>query len=176
MSVSASEFNAVLGWGIAVLALKTILCNFLTVRARFGSQTFATKEDAHIPGGILFKFALLAFGPLTSQDTVTRLSGIVRNSLENEPFFFFTAFAYNALNAAPADCTCGVLLVKLYVVTRILHALTYLFAVQPFRAVFWLSGVAVMAYMAFRIVVTTSAQANILEFHNEVIKAVRDEF
>ncbi|KAJ9448166.1 hypothetical protein DIPPA_12342 [Diplonema papillatum] len=113
-----------------VLTIKMMAMHVLTIRARVGSQDYKTSEDA------LFGFLtpLMRAGPGIPLE---RLLGIVRNSIENEPFFLLVAFALQLFSTPPQAYATYL---QAYAATRCLHAVSYLLKLQPFRGIFFGAG------------------------------------
>eukprot|EP00051_Salpingoeca_urceolata_P003336 m.57062 g.57062 ORF g.57062 m.57062 type:complete len:172 (-) comp12693_c0_seq1:35-550(-) len=137
----------------AVLVLKISIVHILQIRARFIRSDYKTPEDSaglmRILGPI-FKVLLLAFGPFGSKDFTFRLDGVCQNSAENEPFFLALAYAWGAFCTVPDF---AVLILKVYWIARVVHALAYLFVrVQPFRAVGFLTGLGLQIFVAVQVV------------------------
>jgi len=125
-----SDFNqAVLRCG-SILAIKLGALNLLTVRSRMIKNDFTTGrpskqawiEDTSMPAWIggFFKVALGAFGPSPPTE---RFSGLVANTVENEPLFMCLAVAVATLGT-PGEI--GATLVNTYLYGRCFHALVYL--------------------------------------------------
>ena len=117
-----SVLNQVAG----ILVLKMMLMHFLTIRARYMSNRHKWQEDARTAQSLVgdtIKVLTLCWGP---QIDVDRLSGVVSNSIENEPFFLIAA---SMLGGGSDD------LMWAYCIARCLHAFFFLVKLQPFRGI-----------------------------------------
>ena len=125
-----ASYNEAVVMGASLLAIKVGALNILTARSRFVHGDLATgrpggqawKEDGAMPGwtATFFKCSLCAFGPSPPTE---RFTGLVANSVENEPFFLALAVAVATLGEpGPWAPT----LVKTYVAGRYFHALVYM--------------------------------------------------
>ena len=75
-----------------------------------------------------------------------RLVGCAVNCTENELFFLALGAALSAYGTVPAN---GADLVKVYVYSRVVHNVTFVFSFpQPCRAAAWLAGIAPMMALA----------------------------
>ena len=130
------------------LGLKLAVTHLLTIRTRLLTTSFKTAEDStDIPAPLvaLFKVLLGAYGP--PQD-MARLQGCVSNSLENEPQLLAMALMLGL--SGKANDT-DVLLLKVFAAMRFIHFVTYLLAVQPFRALSFVSGLTVNLFFGARL-------------------------
>lgn len=127
------------------LAAKAAVVNVLTARARLKADDFKTGRpvgswaaDDNVPPlvGKTLRLALLCHLPSWS---VEKLVGYATNVCQNEPLFVGLALS---LLAAGTPAGWAVTAVKVYGVSRFVHAATFLFdTVQPTRAAAWLTGV-----------------------------------
>lgn len=121
------------------LFLKVTLTSMLQVAARFRSRAFTTPEDA----------ALLGVKPSAREtDLVQRCAAVWRNDGENLPLFLALALAY-VLSGGTAGS--AQVLFGAYVALRYAHTAVYLLGLQPWRAIMYLSGMAVCWIIAARI-------------------------
>lgn len=119
---------------VALLALfaKTTATSVLQVVSRMRARTFLLPEDAR----------MLGVKPVASEaEIVRRCAGVWRNDVENLPMFMALALAY-VLAGAPAASAAG--LFGAYVGLRYLHTGVYLAGLQPWRALCYLSSLAVL--------------------------------
>lgn len=116
---------------LAALFAKTTLTSALQVSSRLRAGVFPIPEDARLmrkqPAG-----AEAAF--------VQRCANVWRNDTENLPMFLALGLAYVLLGApaGPAQALFGA-----YVLLRYAHTGVFLLGLQPWRALMYLSGLAV---------------------------------
>ena len=133
-------FLTVLAGVTGLLGVKLAVTHLLAVRTRLMTSQFKTAEDStHMPWILvaMFKLLLGAFGPKFDQ---TRLQGITSNTLENEPFLLLMALMLGLTGLAQDH---DILMLKAYAALRFAHAFFYLFAIQPFRAIAFVSGLSI---------------------------------
>jgi hypothetical protein len=102
--MSTNDYTQALCVVTASLGLKLMINKILVARARVGSSSLLWKEDKTAAAGWMgpvFKYGLLAVGPLTSKDDLDRLSGLENNSAQNEPLILATALAYGCMFPSP---------------------------------------------------------------------------
>ena len=137
--MSNTYMNTVAGV-TGLLGLKLAVTHLLTIRTRLLTSSYKVGEDStDIPAPLvaLFKVLLGAYGP--PQD-MARLQGCVSNSLENEPQLLAMALMLGLSGKANDK---DVLMLKVFAVMRLIHFVTYLLAVQPFRALSYVAGLTV---------------------------------
>ena len=125
-------------YGLTVVALFLKMFATVLVQAygRFRSTSFDNPEDS--------AFAIAIFGKqdiaLIDDDLPRRAQNILRNDGENIPIFLFLALTYVQL-----DCwqTGTLIYFPLFVLTRIVHTMAYIRAVQPLRNIVYLVGIGV---------------------------------
>eukprot|EP01100_Stratorugosa_tubuloviscum_P000581 TRINITY_DN1128_c0_g2_i1.p1 TRINITY_DN1128_c0_g2~~TRINITY_DN1128_c0_g2_i1.p1 ORF type:complete len:144 (-),score=50.05 TRINITY_DN1128_c0_g2_i1:93-524(-) len=123
---------------VALLALKMLSMSFSTAFFRFKTGTFANPEDNK--------------GKKSQpNESVERVRRAHLNDLENIPIFLFVAFVYLTTN--PSLWSAQVYLYS-FVAARFIHTLTYLFAIQPFRAISFFVGVLATIGMSVQILKT----------------------
>lgn len=141
------DYPALPAFSLALIALflKTALTSLLQVAARFRSRSFSAPEDARWAGV-----------PLAAAESglVQRCGSVWRNDTENLPLFLALALCYVLLGASLASA--GWLL-ALYVALRYMHTVVYLRGLQPWRALFYLGGMAVCGVIAGRVVLLVLA-------------------
>eukprot|EP00754_Rhynchopus_humris_P009154 Rhum_TRINITY_DN13943_c0_g1::Rhum_TRINITY_DN13943_c0_g1_i1::g.65607::m.65607/K00799/GST, gst; glutathione S-transferase len=141
-----TDYVNVLAGATGLLGAKLAVSHLLTARTRFITSNFKVAEDARdSPLKPVFAVLLGAFGPAIPLE---RLLGVVSNSLENEPAFLLMALLLHLTGDATAS---DVTLVKAFVALRFVHALTYIAAVQPFRALAFVGGLLLNLCFAARL-------------------------
>ncbi len=126
---------------LAALFFKTTLTSLVQVISRVVAGTFLIPEDA----------ALMRKRPVTEEAAfVQRCANVWRNDVENLPLFLALALTYVLLGASLESAR---VLFAAYVVLRYAHTAVYLRGLQPWRAVLYLSGMAVCWVIAVKIVV-----------------------
>lgn len=141
------EYPAMPAFSLALIALflKTTLTSVLQVAARFRTRSFSAPEDA--------KWAGVRLAPAEG-GLVQRCSNVWRNDTENLPLFLALALSYVLLGASQEVAS---RLFALYVALRYLHTVVYLRGLQPWRALFYLGGMAVCAVIAAQIILLVLA-------------------
>lgn len=137
-----TQFPALPAFVFALLALfiKTSATSMLQVISRIRANTFLLPEDAK----------LLRTTTVTREaDFVARCANVWRNDVENLPLFLMLALTYVLLGAQAESAQ---LLFGIYVALRYAHTIVYLRALQPWRAIMYLSGLAVCWVIAYRCV------------------------
>eukprot|EP00754_Rhynchopus_humris_P009155 Rhum_TRINITY_DN13943_c0_g1::Rhum_TRINITY_DN13943_c0_g1_i2::g.65609::m.65609/K00799/GST, gst; glutathione S-transferase len=141
-----TDFVNVLAGASGLLGAKLAVSHLLTARTRAITSTYkATEDRGDWALKSIFKVLLGAYGPAIPLD---RLLGVVSNSLENEPAFLLMALLLHLTGDATAS---DVTLVKAFVAFRFVHALTYVVAVQPFRALAFVGGLLLNLCFAARL-------------------------
>ena len=141
------DYPALPAFALALVALfaKTTMTSLLQIAVRFKTRRFSAPEDARWAG---VPMAGVEGGLLQ------RCSSVWRNDTENLPFFIALALGYVLLGASLESA--GVLF-GLYVARRYLHTAAYLRGLQPWRALFYLGGLAVCGVIAMRIILLALA-------------------
>ena len=131
-----SDFMTTLAGVTGLLTTKLAVTHLLTVRSRLIQGEFKATEDHSIPGPLvqLFKITLGAYGPPVD---IKRLLGVVSNSIENEPQLLFMGLLLGLTGHATANDT---KLVKAYAALRMVHFISYLLALQPWRALSYVAA------------------------------------
>jgi microsomal prostaglandin-E synthase 1 len=126
---------------VAVLALKMLATAFAVATARLVGSSWTSPEDTKLLGGT------------TSPDErVERLRRLHLNSLENEPLFMILGLLY-VLAGAPEI---GIQAYGYtFVIARIVHAISYAFAVQPFRTLGFVVGALALVGMSVQILLAS---------------------
>lgn len=141
------EYPAMPAFSLALVALflKTTMTSLLQVVARFRTGSFSAPEDA--------KWAGVRLAPADG-GLVQRCSNVWRNDTENLPLFLALALGYVLLGASQESAS---MLFALYVALRYMHTVAYLRGLQPWRALFYLGGIAVCGVIAVQIVVLVAS-------------------
>lgn len=106
---------------------------------RIGKLTFKNPEDAGFVGK----------APADEElPQVRRAAQVWLNDLENIPIFLALGIAYVLVNAAPSHAPW---LFMTFTVARILHTLTYLLGLQPWRTIAYSVGIGCMIWMSVNI-------------------------
>jgi uncharacterized MAPEG superfamily protein len=135
------DYPALSAFSFALVALfvKATMISLLQVTARFRTRSFSAPEDAKLVG------VPLAPGEAS---LVQRCNNVWRNDTENVPLFLALSLVY-VLLGAPLDVASK--LFTAYVVLRYVHTIVYLLALQPWRALLYLGGMAVCWAIAVQI-------------------------
>ena len=123
-----------------LLGLKLVATILLMTRTRLIREEYKAPEDSTdvpAPMRAFFRLGVVAYGP--PQD-LARLNGCMSNSLENEPQLLAMALMLG-LSGKATDT--DVLMLKVFAAMRFIHFVTYLLAVQPFRALSFAGGLGV---------------------------------
>jgi len=129
-----------LALSLVALFAKTTLTSLLQVASRVRAGVFPIPEDARL----MRRSPALAEAPF-----VQRCANVWRNDTENLPLFLALAFAYTLLGG-PAGA--AQLLFGAYVALRFAHTGAFLLGLQPWRALAYLSGLAVCCVIAWRVI------------------------
>lgn len=117
---------------LSVLLLKATLLSAIQVAARARSREFTTPEDARLFG---------VAPAIRETPFVIRCGNVWRNDVENVPLFLAAALAFTLLGG---DARSATWLFGSYVAIRILHTAVYLRGLQPWRAIAYLTSLAVL--------------------------------
>ncbi len=133
------------GFTVVALFLKMFAVVLVQGYSRFQSNTFANPEDAAYAASFGKEGAKVAEDdPLLQRATKT-----LRNDGENIPIFLFLAGAYIQLNCWEQGT---LIYFPLFVLSRIIHTIAYLRAIQPLRNRIYLLGIVVMLILCGHIV------------------------
>lgn len=135
------NYPALSSFVLALLALflKASLLSGLQVISRIRSRRYLLPEDAGM-------FGLRSVE--AEADLVQRCARVWRNDVENLPLFLALALTYTLLGGTQSSANW---LFGSYVLIRYLHTVIYLRGLQPWRAILYLSGMAVCWMIAIRI-------------------------
>ncbi|MFZ6654665.1 MAPEG family protein [Undibacterium sp. TJN19] len=128
-----SAMPALNSFAFALLALflKASLLSMFQVISRMRSKRYLLPEDA----------GLVGLTPVASEsELVQRCMRVWRNDVENLPFFLSLALTYVLLGADQQPAS---YLFAAYVLVRYLHTIVYLRGLQPWRAMLYLTGMAI---------------------------------
>jgi len=141
------------GLTVVVLFVKMFAMVLVQGYGRYQNRGFANPEDA-----VMFD-KLFGQKPEASQQSelVDRAQSVLRNDGENIPMFLFMAIAYIQLGCWTMGLT---IYLPLFVIGRIMHAISYLKELQPWRNLSYQLGVWVTFAMAGHIVWQSIFTAN----------------
>jgi uncharacterized MAPEG superfamily protein len=133
------------GLTVVALFLKMFAAVLVQGYGRYQHRGFANPEDA-----MMFD-KLFGHKPNAAKQSelVDRAQSVLRNDGENIPIFLFIAMAYLQLGCWQAGVA---IYLPLFVVGRIIHMISYLKAIQPWRNLSYQLGVWVTFVMAGHIV------------------------
>merc|ERR1711879_3973 len=109
---------------VCILIFKMFFVAFLTAAKRFQTKSFSNPEDNGRKN-------------VKSDDRVERVRRVHLNDLENIPLFIFAGFLFLSTNPGAS----GAYYFYVFTAARVLHTISYLLALQPFRAIFFFVGV-----------------------------------
>ncbi|MFZ6731236.1 MAPEG family protein [Undibacterium sp. Ji42W] len=135
------SYPALSSFVLALLALflKASLLSGVQIISRVRSRRYLLPEDAGMVG----------LRPVEAEaDLVQRCARVWRNDVENLPLFLALALTYTLLGGGLSSANW---LFGSYVLIRYLHTIVYLRGLQPWRAMLYLSGMAVCWVIAIRI-------------------------
>ena len=123
-----------------ILFFKMLSISLVQGAGRISTKTFVTPEDARF----------FAHAPPAQEDVpiVKRASNAWRNDLENIPIFLFLGLIYVTLGLWPEG---AYIYFTIFVVARILHTITFLLGLQPWRTIFFTFGMAVCVILSVQI-------------------------
>ena len=134
-------------YGLTVVALfiKMFATVLIQAYGRYRVTDFDNPEDTAVVTKIFGK----PDNTFKDDDLARRAQNILRNDGENIPIFLFLAMTYVQL-----DCwQTGVLIYfPLFVLTRIIHTVAYIRAIQPLRNIVYLVGIAIAFALSSHIV------------------------
>lgn len=143
-----NSYPALPAFAIALIALfaKTTATSALQVVSRLRAGTFLLPEDA----------ALMRTRPVAAEAAfVQRCANVWRNDTENLPLFLALALTYVLLGASAEWAQ---ILFGAYVAIRYAHTVIYLRGLQPWRALLYLTGMAVCWVIGVRILMLALAK------------------
>ncbi len=108
--------------------------------ARLSTRTFVTPEDA--------RFFAHSEPAQEEAPIVKRAANCWRNDLENIPIFLFLGLIYVTLGLWPGG---AFIYFTIFVLARILHTITFLLGLQPWRTIFFTFGMAVCIILSINI-------------------------
>lgn len=133
------------GLTVVALFLKTIAAVLVQGYGRYQHRGFTNPEDARLFDRI--------FGQKPDStghsELVDRAQRVLRNDGENVPIFLFTAIAYLQLGCWQPGLA---IYCMLFVTGRIIHMISYLAALQPWRNLSYQLGLWVTCTMACHII------------------------
>eukprot|EP00276_Gloeochaete_wittrockiana_P019658 CAMPEP_0184337824 /NCGR_PEP_ID=MMETSP1089-20130417/6286_1 /TAXON_ID=38269 ORGANISM="Gloeochaete wittrockiana, Strain SAG46.84" /NCGR_SAMPLE_ID=MMETSP1089 /ASSEMBLY_ACC=CAM_ASM_000445 /LENGTH=148 /DNA_ID=CAMNT_0026663885 /DNA_START=47 /DNA_END=490 /DNA_ORIENTATION=- len=121
----------------SALVLKVLAMGPLTARHRFRTNTFANPEDTK-----------RTKGAVAVNNDVERVRRAHLNDLENIPIFLAIAFVYVLTDPSPVMASS---LFYTFVGARIIHTISYLNELQPWRALAYFAGVVSTVVIAIQI-------------------------
>ncbi len=125
-----------------ILFFKMFANSLVQGRARTGTKTFVTPEDAQFFG---------AAAPAADElPIVKRAAACWRNDLENIPIFLFLGMIYVTLGCWPAG---AFIYFTIFAVARILHTVVYLRGLQPARTIFYAIGLIICFILSIHILI-----------------------
>lgn len=126
-------------YGLTVIALflKMFATVLIQAYSRFKFNSFSNPEDLVIVERTFGRKDVAS----SNGDLARRAENILRNDGENIPIFLFLAMTYIQL-----DCwrTGVIIYFPLFVVSRIVHAIAYIYAIQPLRNIVYLLGILII--------------------------------
>jgi uncharacterized membrane protein YecN with MAPEG domain len=135
----------IFGLTVVVLFVKMFAAVLVQGYGRYQHRGFANPEDAAMFEKLFGKKPNAA----RQSDLVDRAQSVLRNDGENIPMFLFVAIAYLQLNCWPPGVA---IYLPLFAIGRIIHMISYLKALQPWRNLSYQLGVWVTFAMAGQIV------------------------
>lgn len=138
--MASSHLIDVYAVSTAVLFLKMQGIGFYQGSVRSKNKVFSNPEDAKaLKGEVL---------PQEHPD-IERANRAYRNDLENIPMFLFLSLGYIMLNCPEKA---GVICLMLFTFARIMHTITYLKAIQPWRSISYGVGLLCCLFLVFNII------------------------
>ncbi|CAF1675405.1 unnamed protein product [Adineta ricciae] len=88
-----------------------------------------------------------------------RVNRVIHNDTENDPYFFILLLS-TAIFSDRSNCTRTIVYGLLYLIIRILYAIAYIMAFQPWRSIIYAFGLALTLACSLDFVITMSMQPN----------------
>lgn len=138
MNGDESSMDSWKAYGLTVVALflKMFATVLIQAYGRFKSNSFSNPEDFAMVEKLFGKDAAPSNG-----DLARRAQNVLRNDGENIPIFLFLAIAYVQLKCWPTGAS---IYFPLFVVSRVVHAVAYIRAIQPLRNLIFQLGILIM--------------------------------
>ena len=127
----------------AILALKTLYSAIYTARMRGKHRGYINTEDAAV-------FGAGARAGTEELPAVAHALRIQRNDLENIPLFFAIGLVYVLSGASPLG---AIAYCWTFTIARILHTIAYTWNLQPWRAIFWGTGILALLGMIVHVLI-----------------------
>ncbi|XP_002738647.1 microsomal glutathione S-transferase 1-like [Saccoglossus kowalevskii] len=142
LSFSNPTFAAYATYG-TILLVKMILLLIMTSYTRITRKVYSNEEDVlTFAGKIDIKKAL------AKNNSIERIKRCYQNDLENIiPFLILSCF-YILLQ--PSHAT-ALMLFRVFTAARVLHTITYLLSLQPYRALCWGVNLSINLYLSVKI-------------------------
>ena len=136
-------------YGLTAIALFIKMFATILVQAygRFKYNSFDNPEDSAFVAKIFGKENVK--NKDTGSDLARRAQNILRNDGENIPIFLFLAMTYVRLNCWETGIS---IYFPLFVITRVIHGIAYIRAIQPLRNIVYLIGIGVTLTLCSHIV------------------------
>ena len=125
-----------------ILFFKMVSISLVQGRGRLSAKAFVTPEDAEF----------FAHAPPAQEEApiVKRAMNAWRNDLENIPIFLFLALIYVNLGCWPEG---AFIYFTIFVVARILHTITFLNGLQPWRTIVFTFGLTICFILSIHILI-----------------------
>jgi uncharacterized MAPEG superfamily protein len=126
-----------------ILFFKMFSISLVQGAGRISTKTFVTPEDAEF----------FAHAPPAKEEApiVKRAANAWRNDLENIPIFLFLGLIYVTLGLWPEG---AFIYFTIFVVARILHTITFILGLQPWRTIFFTVGMVICVILSIQILTT----------------------
>jgi len=125
-----------------ILFFKMVSISLVQGVGRTSTKTFVTPEDAEF----------FAHAPPAQEEApiVKRAMNAWRNDLENIPIFLFLGLIYVTLGCWPGG---AFIYFSIFVVARILHTITFLNGLQPWRTIVFTVGLTICFILSIHILI-----------------------
>src|SRR5208337_4522829 len=125
-----------------ILFFKMVSISLVQGVGRTSTKTFVTPEDAEF----------FAHAPPAQEEApiVKRAMNAWRNDLENIPIFLFLGLIYVPLGCWPGG---AFIYFSIFVVARILHTITFLNGLQPWRTIVFTVGLTICFILSIHILI-----------------------
>ena len=163
VSVNTIQSGTVFAWFMLVTVLRRVVMLIVAGVAQRGKPFppgSRVPEDNILRRGHVEPTTTTTSNPIEFTKDV-RVNKTINNDSENDPYFLILLLATAVFSDIPAHRSTRTIIYGLiYLVARILYAVTYIMALQPWRTIVYTVGLAVTLACSLDLVITTSLREN----------------